>query len=111
MSRFRGGRSRRRAGGGTHATQRGLWGVARLVSLVTAVIVGLIVLGIVLVLLEANRTNELVDLILDVGGFFVEPFDNIFTLDSRKANVVVNWGIGALIYGAVGALIIRLLQR
>jgi hypothetical protein len=30
-----------------------LWGVARIVSLITSVVVGLIVVGIVLVLLEA----------------------------------------------------------
>lgn len=92
-------------------TRRGVWEVARAVRLITAFIVGVIVLGILLVLLEANRTNELVDLILDVGGFFVEPFDNIFKLDSRKANVFVNWGIGALIYALIGALIIRALAR
>ncbi len=92
-------------------TRRGLWGVARAVRLITAFIVGVIVLGILLVLLKANRTNELVDLILDVGGFFVEPFDNIFNLDSRKGNVFVNWGIGALIYALIGGLIIRVLAR
>lgn len=92
-------------------TRRGLWEVARAVRLITAFIVGVIVIGILLVLLEANRGNELVDLILDVGGFFVEPFDNIFKLDSRKGNVFVNWGIGALIYALIGALIMRVLAR
>ena len=91
--------------------RRGLWGVARAVSLITAFIVGVIVIGILLVLLEANRTNELVDLILDVGEFFVEPFDNIFSLDTVKARVAVNWGIGAVIYAAIGALISRVLLR
>jgi hypothetical protein len=88
-----------------------MWGAARAVRLITAVIVGLIVVGILLVLLEANRANEIVDLILDVGGFFVEPFDNVFTLDSRKGNVTVNWGLGALVYGLIGGLIVRLLLR
>lgn len=92
-------------------TRRGLWGVARAVRLITAFIVGVVVLGILLVLLEANRTNGLVDLILDVGEFFVEPFDNIFKLDSRKENVFVNWGIAALIYALIGALVVRLLAR
>ena len=90
---------------------RGLWALARVVRLVTAVVVGLIAIGILLVVLEANRSNEVVDWILDAGGFFVEPFDNIFKLDSRKANVAVNWGLGALIYGLIGGLIVRLLAR
>ena len=92
-------------------TRRGLSEVARAVRLITAFIVGVIVIGILLVLLEANRANGLVDLILDVGEFFVEPFDNIFTLDSRKGNVFVNWGIGVLIYALIGALIMRVLAR
>ena len=108
MTRFR--RPTKATGRGTR-TRGGLWGVARAVRLITAFIVGVIVIGILLVLLEANRTNELVDLILDVGEFFVEPFDNIFKLDSRKGNVFVNWGIGALIYALIGALIVRVLAR
>lgn len=43
--------------------------------------------------------------------FLVEPFDNIFKLDSHKATVAVNWGLGALVYGVVGALVVRLLCR
>jgi hypothetical protein len=41
----------------------------------------------------------------------VEPFDNIFKLDSRKGNIFVNWAIGALIYALIGGLIIRVLAR
>ena len=111
MARF----VRRRSGGTPIEAggkgRRGRWGAARAVRLVTAVLVGLIVLGILLVLLEANRSNEIVDWILDAGGFFVEPFDNVFTLDSRKGNVTVNWGLGALIYAVIGGLIVRLLLR
>ncbi len=62
-------------------------------------------------LLEANRTNELVDLILDAGEFFVEPFDNIFKPDGHKARVGVNWGLAAVVYAIVGGFIARLLRR
>ena len=91
--------------------RRGLWGVARIVSLITSVIVGLIVIGIVLVLLEANRDNAIVDWLIGAGQFLVEPFDNVFNLDSRKAEVGVNWGLAALLYALVGGLIVRLLRR
>ena len=67
-----------------------------MVRIVTAVVVAFIVVGIVLVLREASRGNHLVDWILSVGERLVEPFDNIFELDNRKANVAVNWGLGAL---------------
>jgi hypothetical protein len=93
------------------AARRGLWGVARIVSLITSIVVGLIVIGIVLVLLEANRDNAIVDWLVGAGQFLAEPFDNIFQLDSRKARVGVNWGLAALLYGIAGSLIARLLRR
>jgi hypothetical protein len=85
--------------------------VARIVSLATAIVVGIIVIGIVLVLLEANRGNEVVNAILDAGKFLVGPFDNVFKLDSHKANVAVNWGLAAVVYSFVGGFVARLLRR
>jgi hypothetical protein len=85
--------------------------VARIVSLATAIVVGIIVIGIVLVLLEANRGNEVVNAILDAGKFLAGPFDNVFKLDSHKANVAVNWGLAAVVYSFVGGFVARLLRR
>jgi hypothetical protein len=85
--------------------------VARIVSLATAIVVGIIVIGIVLVLLEANRGNEVVNALLDAGKFLVGPFDNVFNLDSHKANVAVNWGLAAVVYSFVGGFVARLLRR
>jgi hypothetical protein len=88
-----------------------MWGIARIVRLITSVIVGLIVLAIVLVLLEANRDNAIVDWLVGAGDTLSEPFHGVFSLDGRKANVAVNWGLAALIYALVGGLIARLLRR
>lgn len=93
------------------AARRGLWGVARIVRLITTVVVGLIVLGIVLVLLEANRDNAIVDWLVGAGQFLAEPFDNIFKLDGTKARVGVNWGLAAALYAMAGSLIARALRR
>ena len=110
MRRFR--RRRTYGGGPRPGAGRGLAaGAAQAVNLITGLIVGLIVIGILLVLLEANRSNGIVDWILEAGEFFAEPFDNIFSLDSLKGRVAVNWGIAALIYGAIGGLIARALYR
>ena len=51
------------------------------------------------------------DWLIGAGEFLVEPFDNIFDLDSRKTQVAVNWGLAALLYALVGGLIVRLLRR
>jgi hypothetical protein len=103
--------AQRRTGGAGGAARSGLWGLARIVSLVTSVVVGLLVIGIVLVLLEANRSNEIVNALLDAGKFLAGPFDNVFKLDSHKANVGVNWGLAAAVYAVVGGFVARLLRR
>jgi hypothetical protein len=71
----------------------------------------LIVVGILLVVLEANRDNGIVDALLEAGEFLVEPFDNVFEPERRKVRVAVNWGLAAVIYALVGALIAGLLRR
>jgi len=96
---------------GARATRRGLWGMARIVSLITAVVVGLIVIGIVLVLLEANRDNAVVDWLVGAAGWLAEPFDNVFSMDNRKERIAVNYGLAAVVYALVGGLIARLLRR
>jgi hypothetical protein len=100
-----------RRSGGAGVVRGGLWGVARVVSLITSIVVGLLVIGIVLVLLEANRSNEIVNALLDAGKFLAGPFDNVFNMDSHKASVGVNWGLAAVVYAFVGGLIARLLRR
>jgi hypothetical protein len=88
-----------------------MWGVARVVSLITSIVVGLIVVGIVLVLLEANRDNAIVDWLVGAADFLSQPFHGIFSLDGRKASVAVNWGLAAVIYALIGGFIARLLRR
>ena len=91
--------------------RRGLWGVARIVSLITSVVVALILIAIVLVLLEANRSNAIVDWLVGAGDTLTTPFHGIFNLDGRKATVAVNWGLAAIVYAMVGGFIARLLRR
>ena len=88
-----------------------MWGIARIIRPITSVIVGLIVLAIVLVLLEANRDNAIVDWLVGAGDTLSEPFHGVFSLDGRKANVAVNGGLAALVYALAGGLIARLLRR
>jgi hypothetical protein len=91
--------------------RRGLWGVARIVRLITMVVVGIIVVGILLVVLEANRRNDVVNAVLDGAKFLAGPLDNAFKLHGHKANVALNWGIAAGIYAFIGGIVVRLLRR
>jgi hypothetical protein len=85
--------------------------IARVVSLITWVVVGLVVAGIALVLLEANRDNSVVNWVLDAAHWLATPFRNVFTLDSHKENVAVNYGLAALVFAFAGGLVARLLRR
>ena len=85
--------------------------LARIVRIVTAVVVGFIVVGIALHLLEANSGNALVGFVYDVAGWLVTPFKGLFSLDGAKLTLAVNWGLAAVVYAIVGGLISSLLAR
>jgi hypothetical protein len=83
--------------------------MARIVRLITALVVGVIVVGIVLHLLGANGGNAVVSAIYDVAGWLVTPFKSVFSVHGQKAHIAVNWGLAAIVYAIVGGLIARLL--
>jgi uncharacterized integral membrane protein len=105
------GGKERMAARGRRVTKRGMWGIARVVRVITSLVVGLLLVAILLVILEANRDNALVDWLLDAGAWLAGPFDNVFTMDNRKERVGVNYGLAALVYAVVGGLIAKLLRR
>lgn len=85
--------------------------LARAVILLTTAIALVLILGIVLVVLEANRSNDIVQVVRDAAGVLAGPFDNLFKLDSNKAERAVNWGIAAVVWLALGRLVARMLLR
>jgi hypothetical protein len=85
--------------------------LARVVHLVVSIIVLIIVVGILLVLLKADPTNNIVSHIHDWARSLAGPFDGLFTFDNARVAVAVNWGIAAVVYLFVGGLIARLIGR
>jgi hypothetical protein len=83
--------------------------LARIVRLATKVAAGVIVVGILLYVLEANASNDVVSAVMDAGRWLVGPFDDLFSIDKPKVEIAVNWGIAAAVWLAVGMLIARLL--
>jgi hypothetical protein len=81
------------------------------VNFAASVVAGILVVGILLVVFKANRSNQVVDAVLDAGRFLVGPFKDVFSLDSHKATTALNWGIAAVVYWFAGSLIARLLRR
>jgi len=85
--------------------------LARAVILVATAVAVILLLGILLVVLEANPSNDIVSVVRDAASFLAGPFENLFTLDSTKAQHAVDWGIAAVVWFALGQLIARLLLR
>jgi len=85
--------------------------IARAVILLAYAVAAVLVLGILLIVLEANRSNDIVQVVRDAAGFLAGPFDGLFTLESNKAEKAVNWGIAAVVWLVLGKLIARLLIR
>lgn len=98
------------APGPGYAARRGLWGIAGIVGLATTLVVGLIIVAIILVLLEANRDNGIVDWLIGAGDFLTEPLDNVFKPEGHKARIALNWGLAAVVYAFVGGLVARVLR-
>ena len=84
---------------------------ASVITLIAGIIAGILVLGIILVLVKANQNNDIVDFFLDIGRFFARPFEDLFPQDDAREDIIVNWGIAAVAYLVVGALIARLVRR
>ena len=85
--------------------------LARIVRLITALVVGFIVVGIVLHLLDANSGNAIVSFVYDVAGWLVTPFKGVFSPDGAHVKIAVNWGLAAVVYAIVGGVISSLLAR
>jgi hypothetical protein len=108
-----GGVSRTRMARARGASAAGslMFGIARLIRLITAIVVIVIVAGILLRVLGANTTNTIVKDIHDAAKFLVGPFDNMFSISKPKVSIAVNWGIAALVYAIVGGFIASLFAR
>ena len=87
-----------------------LAGAIRLLGILVAVVIGV---GIVLVVLDAKESGQLVGPWLDVCRFLTEPFDRLVDLERGREHlqIGINWGIAALVYNAVALVIAALLLR
>jgi hypothetical protein len=84
--------------------------IASVVGLVSVVVALILVLYIVLVVFKANPKNVIVHDIKDIARPLAWVFKNLFTPKSPRVRVLVNYGIAAIVYLAVGRLIVRVLR-
>ena len=72
--------------------------VARLIRAIGAIAAGIIVLAIVLHLLGAKTSNSVVNAIHQAGSWLSQWSHGLFSIHNADLNMVVNWGIAAVVY-------------
>ncbi|MDI2131943.1 hypothetical protein QI554_38045 [Yinghuangia seranimata] len=82
-----------------------------MIRIATVVVVGIIVLHILLVLLEANPGNSLVSTLTDWADGLTGWARDLFTPDNPKARVFVNEGLAAVVYAVLGGAVARAVAR
>jgi hypothetical protein len=97
--------------GGLVAAYGALGFLGRVIDIAVAVVAVSIALGVLLVVLEANPSNDIVKLIHDAAAWLVGPFKDFFTIDDPKLEIAVNWGLAVVVYVVVGRLVAGLLRR
>jgi len=85
--------------------------ISRVVSAIFGVIALILILHIVFVLVGANSGNGLVGGLADLAGVLAWGFKNLFTNANDKLATVLNYGLAALVYLAIGAVLARLFRN
>ena len=104
------------AGSGRRGFDHARSGLASLVWTASLVAAGVLLLGVALVVVDANTRNALVEWVLkaadvlDLGVFGRDTGVKQFTGEGAAVkNAVVNWGLGAIAWLVVGRVVRRLL--
>ncbi|THA26644.1 hypothetical protein E4198_19980 [Streptomyces sp. RKND-216] len=78
-------------------------------QIIADILAGIIALWIALYLLEANPSNELVDVLHDAARWLAGWSYDLFPIETDWLNVLVNYGIAAAAYLLIGhGLAVRL---
>jgi hypothetical protein len=86
--------------------------IAQVVWLAAVLCAAVLALGALFTALsQTNESNEIVRWVLDRGHDLVGPFGDLFKLETAKNTLLVNWGIAALAYLAVGKVIERIIRH
>jgi hypothetical protein len=85
--------------------------VARIVRVAAYGAASILVIWILLYLLDANRTNDVVRWFQDAADWLATWSRNLFSIDDDKLRATVNYGAAAAVYALVGALATRTTRR
>ncbi|MEU6124120.1 hypothetical protein [Streptomyces sp. NPDC047123] len=83
----------------------------RVIALVADIMAVILGLWILMYLLDANRANDLVQLVHDVARWLAGWSHDLFTFDEEWARVVAGYGLAAIVYLLVGHALAGRLRR
>ncbi|MFD9425309.1 MULTISPECIES: hypothetical protein [unclassified Streptomyces] len=86
----------------SHRTSKGSVTAARVIAVVADIMAFIIGLWILMYLLDANRSNDLVQFVQDSARWLAGWSYDLFTFDEAWARVVAGYGLAAVVYLAVG---------
>jgi hypothetical protein len=85
--------------------------LARAVAAIGSVVAGVIVVGILLVIFDASQNADVVRWVTDAARWLTGPFHGLFHVKAHHWEVLVNWGLAAIVYFALSRAVARLLAR
>src|SRR6266545_5431382 len=97
------------------ATVRGVTRIRNLVAsaiwLIAVICAAVLALGALFTALsQTNENNTIVSWVLNHRHNLIGPFDDVFKLETAKNTLLVNWGIAAIVYLAVGKIAERIIR-
>jgi hypothetical protein len=85
--------------------------LSKAIELLGTAVALVLLAGAALVLLKANRVNDIVEAIRDAADWLAGPFNDMFELSTRRRSIAVNWAIAAVVYYAALRAIAGLVSR
>ncbi|HEY0815165.1 MAG TPA: hypothetical protein VGE11_17975 [Pseudonocardia sp.] len=92
-------------------TRRGAGLLASLLRVVGMLIVLVLVVYIVFTLLDANFGNTIAAWVRDLANRFDLGLSNLFLPANPKLAVALNYGVAAVVWFAITAVVVRLVRR
>ncbi|MET7359792.1 hypothetical protein ABZS76_15220 [Streptomyces sp. NPDC005562] len=83
----------------------------RVIALVADIMAAILGLWILMYLLDANRANDLVQIVHDVARWLAGWSHDLFTFDEDWARVVAGYGLAAVVYLLIGHALAGRLRR
>lgn len=85
--------------------------LSRVVSAIFGVIAIILILHIFFVMIGANADNGIVRTLSDLAGTLAWGFKHLFSNANIKVETFLNYGLAAVVYLAVGAVLHRLFRN